>query len=167
MSFNELAKERFSVRGFNSAKPVEKEKVDKILEMIIAAPTAANFQPQKVKVFQTPEELEIAGKISPCLYGAPLAFLICYDNSKTIKREGLDSGVIDGSIVTTHMMLQAWELGLGSCWCLAFDGAKAKELLNLPDNIVPVAFLPVGYAADGTQLHPFHSTTKPLSELLL
>jgi nitroreductase len=65
------------------------------------------------------------------------------------------------------MMLQAGELGLGSVWCLAFDAAKAREELGLSENIVPVAFLPVGYAADGVAPHPFHTTTKPLADMLL
>ncbi|MDR3309931.1 MAG: nitroreductase family protein [Oscillospiraceae bacterium] len=167
MSFTDLAKERFSVRQFNPDKPVEQEKLDAILEMVTVAPTAANMQPQLVKVLQTPEELAQADVISRCRYGAPLAFLICYNNSVTIKRAGLDAGVIDCSIITTHMMLQAWELGLGSCWCLAFDADKARETFGLAENIVPVAFLPVGYAAEGAAPHPFHTTTKPLADLLL
>jgi nitroreductase len=163
----ELAKDRFSVRQFDPSKPVEPEKLDVLLEAIKIAPTAANMQPQKVKVFQTAEELAQADIISRCRYGAPLAFLICYDSSGTIKRGGLDAGVIDDSIITTHLMLAAWELGLGSCWCLAFDADKAHEVLGLPENIVPVAFLPVGYAADGAAPHPFHTTFKPLDDLLL
>ncbi|MDR0906889.1 MAG: nitroreductase family protein [Oscillospiraceae bacterium] len=167
MSFTELSKERFSVRQFNPDKPVEKEKLDAILEQVLIAPTAANMQPQLVKVLQTPEEIAKADIISRCRYGAPLAFLICYDKSKTIKHSEFDAGIIDCSIVTTHMMLQAWELGLGSVWCLAFDAAKAREELGLSENIVPVAFLPVGYAADGVEPHPFHTTTKPLEDLLI
>ncbi|MDR2530160.1 MAG: nitroreductase family protein [Oscillospiraceae bacterium] len=167
MTFLELAKERYSTRGFKPDIPVEREKLDAILESAVIAPTAANMQPHRIKVLQTPEELAIADAISPCRYNAPLAFLICYDSAHTIKREPLDAGVIDASIVTTHMMLEAWELGLGSVWCLAFDPEKATELLKLPPNIVPVAFLPVGYAADGVEPHVFHSTSKPLNELLL
>ncbi|MDR3149340.1 MAG: nitroreductase family protein [Oscillospiraceae bacterium] len=167
MAFLDLAKERFSVRQFNPDKPVEKEKIDAILESAVIAPTAANMQPHKIKVLQTAEEIAMADQISPCRYGAPLAFLICYDKANTIKRDPLDAGVIDCSIVTTHMMLEAWDLGLGSVWCLAFDAAKAAEVLKLPDNIVPVAFLPVGYAADGAVPHEFHTTYKPLSDLLL
>ncbi|MDR0861273.1 MAG: nitroreductase family protein [Oscillospiraceae bacterium] len=166
-SFIELAKERFSVRQFDPSRPVEPEKLEAILEAMKIAPTAANMQPQKVKVLQTAEELAQADEISRCRYGAPLAFLICYDSSGTIKRPGLDAGVIDCSIVTTHMMLEAWELGLGSCWCLAFDADKARSVLGLPENIVPVAFLPVGYAAEGAAPHPFHTTYKALDDLLL
>ncbi|MDR0936869.1 MAG: nitroreductase family protein [Oscillospiraceae bacterium] len=166
-TFAELAKERYSVRQFDSSKPVEAEKLAAILEAVTIAPTAANMQPQKVKVLQTPEELALADQISQCRYGAPLAFLICYDSSGTIKHSGLDAGVIDCSIITTHMMLEAWEQGLGSVWCLAFDPDKAREVLGLPQNIVPVAFLPVGYAAEGAAPHPFHTTSKPLADLLL
>jgi len=167
MSFKELAKERFTVRQFDSNRPVEQEKIDEILEQIMVAPTAANMQPQKIKMFQTPDELAIAGQISRCLYGSPLAFLICYDNSGTIKHANLDAGVCDSCIIATHMMLRATELGLGSCWAIGFDPAKARELLNLPENIVPVVFMPIGYAADGVTPHTFHETTKPIDALML
>ncbi|MDR0859018.1 MAG: nitroreductase family protein [Oscillospiraceae bacterium] len=166
-SFKELSKERFSVRQFNPDRPVEPEKLAELLESITIAPTAANMQPQRIKILQTPEELAKADEISRCRYGAPLAFLVCYDSTGTIKHAALDAGVIDSSIITTHLMLQAWELGLGSVWCLAFDPDIARKVLNLPDNIVPVAFLPVGYAAEGAAPHPFHTTSKPIEDLLL
>ena len=63
MDFLELAKERFSVRSY-SPKPVEPEKVAKILEAAQAAPTATNSQPQRVYVLQSPEALEKIRRVS-------------------------------------------------------------------------------------------------------
>ena len=167
MSFKQLAQDRFTVRKFDPDRPVEREKLDEVLEMVKLAPTAANMQPQLIKIFQTPEELAIADQISRCRYGSPLATLVCYDSSKTIKHANLDAGVIDCSIIATHMMLRACEIGLGSCWAIGFDPDKARELLDLPEHIVPVVFLPIGYAAEGVEPHTFHTATKELDEMLL
>ena len=167
MSFKQLSQDRFTVRKFDSDRTVEREKLAEVLEQVQLAPTAANMQPQLIKIFETPEELAIADQISRCRYGSPLAVLVCYDSSKTIKHANLDAGVIDCSIIATHMMLRACELGLGSCWAIGFDPDKARELLNLPEHIVPVVFMPIGYAAADCTPNPKHSETKPLAEMLL
>ena len=64
MDFLELAKNRFSLRKF-SDKKVEKEKIDYILAAMQAAPTAVNFQPQRILVLTDEKELE---KVSKCGY---------------------------------------------------------------------------------------------------
>lgn len=73
-------------------------------------------------------------------------------------------GFVDASIVITQMMLQATELGLGSCWVGLFDEKIIRETLDLPDNYVPVALLPLGYAADGATPSERHHERKPLAE---
>ncbi len=59
--------------------------------------------------------------------------------------DGKNSGEIDASIATTHMMLEATELGLGSLWAMYWDPQKIKKEFELEDNIEPVALLIVGY----------------------
>jgi len=71
------------------------------------------------------------------------------------------------SIVTTHLMLAAYDLGLGTCWVMYFDPAKTAELFALPENIVPVAFLPIGYPADDATPAPGHVQKKALDDILL
>ena len=71
MTFLELAAERYSVRKF-SDRPVEEEKLNKILEAVRLAPTAVNKQPQRVYVLRSAEAMETARTLSPCLYGASL-----------------------------------------------------------------------------------------------
>lgn len=107
MDFLELLKERYSCRSF-SEKAVEKEKIDKILEAAKVAPTARNFQPQRILVLT---EKETLGKLSACTqYGwnAPVIMILFYDKSVSYKRDKYDNkefGDIDISIVTTQMML--------------------------------------------------------------
>lgn len=76
MDFLELAKERYSVRKF-SDKKVEREKLDAILEAGRCAPTAVNYQPQRVLVLESPEALEKLKGCTPYHFHAPLALLVC------------------------------------------------------------------------------------------
>ncbi len=76
MNFSELVKSRHSVRSF-SDRPVEKEKMDLILEAGRVAPTAKNMQPQRLFVCQSKESMEKLGTVCSCLFGAPTAVLFC------------------------------------------------------------------------------------------
>ena len=158
MSFLQLAKEqRYSVRKFQ-ARPVEKEKLELILEAGRVAPTACNYQPQRILVVDDPAAYEKLRQCTACHFDAPVVLVICYDKSTCWKNKtnGTIGGDVDASIVITHMMLQAAELGLGTTWVGAFHHQKARELFDIPDYLVPVALLPIGYPADDAQPHPWH-----------
>lgn len=162
--FLTLATDRYSVRQF-SEKPVEQEKIDKILRAAQVAPTAVNSQPQMIYLLRSDDAMEKANEVSPCMYGAPSAFLVCYDNERACQRgENGNYGDIDCSIVITHMMLEATDLGLGTCAVGMFDVDKAKELFNLPANIRPVLMLPFGYPADNAKPSDRHSQYRTLEE---
>lgn len=146
MSFLELAKERYSVRKF-SDKKIEKEKLEKIIEAAKLAPTACNLQPQRLLVLDNEESLNKLKQCTPYHFDAPLAIIICYDKTASWKRkyDGHDSGEIDASIVTTQMMLEITELGLGTTWVGSYNPELLKESFNIPDNYISVAILPIGY----------------------
>lgn len=150
MDFLELAKDRFSVRKY-STKPVEQEKLDLILKAAQLAPTAVNYQPQMIYVLKSKEAIGKIRSLTKMTYNAPIVFLICADESKTWKspmEKGYSSGEMDASIVCTHMMLEAWELGVGSVWVRLFDPTEVAKAFDLPENIKPVCLLPIGYASD-------------------
>lgn len=150
MDFIELATSRYSVRNF-SGRAVEQEKIDRILEAAKVAPTAVNFQPQKLYVVKSSEAISALNVIRP-LFGAPLAVIVCFNDRlswKNSRDEGHDSGDVDAAIVTTHMMLEAWELGIGSCWMGAFSPSAISETFGIPSNEHPVAVLALGYPAEG------------------
>lgn len=155
MDFLQLAKERYSMRKF-SDKKVEKEKLDLILEAGRVAPTAVNYQPQRILVIDSEENLAKLKLCTPYHFHAPLALLVCYDSTTSWKRsyDKEDMGVIDASIVTTHMMLMAEELGLGSTWVGHFNPDIMKETFELPEYLVPVALLPLGYPRSDSAPHP-------------
>ena len=167
MNFLQLAKERYSVRKF-SDKKVEREKLDLILEAGRVAPTAVNYQPQRILVIENEESLNKLKACTPYHFNAPLALLICYDSTISWKRhyDNKDLGPVDASIVTTHMMLQAQELGLGTTWVGHFNPDIIIKSFDLPDYLVPVALLPIGYPASDSVPHPnFHATRNDIEDI--
>lgn len=163
MNFLDLANERYSVRKFDGRK-VEQEKIDLILEAGKLAPTACNYQPQRILLIQSGDGLERVKDCTRYHFNAPLTLIICYDNTVSWKRsfDHYDMGAVDAGIVTTHMMLEIAELGLGSTWVGHFDPQKVKENFSLPENIIPVAILPIGYPAKESSPNPNHTKRQEL-----
>ncbi|MBQ7372216.1 MAG: nitroreductase family protein [Blautia sp.] len=169
MSFLELASERYSVRSF-SDRPVEQEKIDRILKAAQLAPTAVNYQPQMIYVLKSDEAMAKINRLCRCIYGAPMVFLICSDESRTWKsrtERGYSSGEMDCSIVCTHMMLEAWEQGIGSVWVRLFDVEAVAKAFGLPSHIRPICLLPAGYAAeDCVPYAPWHDVYRPIEDFV-
>jgi len=167
-AFLELAKKRYSARSF-SQQPIDPEKLALILEAGRIAPTACNNQPQRLKVITSADDLVKVDECTPCRFNAPTVLLICYDKTVCWQRgfDGAFSGEVDASIITTHLMLAAADIGLGSCWVMYFDPAKTVELFDLPEDIVPVAFLPIGYPTDDTSPGPRHTERFDLEKIIL
>ena len=146
MSFIEIAKKRYSVRKY-SDRAVESEKLEKIIEAAHVAPTAANLQPVKLIVVQSEEGLNKLGKAANT-YDAPIAIIVCADHSKAWTRpfDGKKTTDIDATILTDHMMHEATELGLGTCWVCYFKADIVSREFRLPDNLEPINILAIGYA---------------------
>lgn len=168
MDFLELVKERYSCRSF-STKEIEKEKILQILEVARLAPTARNFQPQRVLVLDKKEELQ---KLSFCTkYGwnAPVVMILFYDKLVSYKRDkydGKEFGDIDTSIVATQMMLEIQSLGLGTTWVGAFNPKKLMEIYEVPENLIPVAILPIGYPSDLARPSELHFKRNEISDFV-
>ena len=146
MSFIEIAKKRYSVRKY-SDRAVESEKLEKIIEAAHVAPTAANLQPVKLIIVQSEEGLNKLGKAANT-YDAPIAIIVCADHSKAWTRpfDGKKTTDIDATILTDHMMHEATELGLGTCWVCYFKADIISKEFRLPDNLEPINILAIGYA---------------------
>lgn len=124
-----------------------------------------NFQPQRILVIESQEALENLKKCTPYHFNAPLALLICYDNTVSWKRghDGYEMGPVDASIVTTQMMLEVENIGLGTTWVGSFKTELLREFFNIPDNFEPVAILPIGYPAKDSTPNPHHNERYELS----
>ena len=168
MTFQELAKNRYSVRSFRET-PIEKEHMDLILEAGRVAPTAGNFQPQKIYVARSAEAREKLASVCRCTFGAPVILVVGYDRTRDWKNKlmpGLTSGETDAAIVCTHMMLQAADLGIGSCWVGYFNPEQVAGVLGLPENITVTALLPIGYPAENAAPLPLHSQYRDAADTI-
>jgi nitroreductase len=164
MEFLELIEKRYSVRAYNPDS-VEDEKLHAILDAARLAPTAVNYQPFQVIVIHTKgREVEL-NRIYPAEWFVqpPIVICVCAIPEKAWKRrDGKNYVDVDATIVMDHIILASTSLGLGTCWIGAFDPDAAKEVLNLPDGVEPLAFTPLGYPADELQV----KRRKELSELV-
>jgi len=148
MKFIELATQRSSVRNFEP-KQVEKEKLLYVLEAARIAPSAANFQPLKFLVVTDPQLIKSLQAIyhREWLVTAPAIIVALGDHNKGWHRktDGKDFTDIDVAIAVDHLMLAAAEIGLGTCWICNFETEKCCEIFGMPDNLEPVALIPIGY----------------------
>ena len=159
MTFLELAKMRYSVRSFQDT-PIEEDKLKLILEAGRVAPTACNNQPQKIFVAKSEDARQKLASVCRYTFGAPTILVVCYDRTRDWKNKlmpGYESGETDAAIVCTHMMLQAAELGIGSCWVGYFNAQAVAEALGLPEDVTVAALLPMGYASENAKPLALHT----------
>ena len=163
MEYMKLIENRYSVRKYRAEQP-DGEAIAQILEAARLAPTAHNYQPQEIIAVTSTEGLALLNKCTECRYGAPLAFIVCYNKNRAWKREydGKCSGDVDAAIVTTHMMLAAESLGIGTTWIMYFIPEAVKTEFDLPEEIEPAAILYMGYADDKPS--PAHFSRRELNE---
>lgn len=168
MKFLDLAKLRCTTRSFVQ-QPVEKEKLDYILEAGRVAPTACNKQPQRIIVVQKPSNIQ---KVQNAYntFGSPCVMIICRDTRHALIRpfDNKCSGDLDIGIITDHMMLAAREAGIGSVMVGLFDPAIIRHEFAIPDYIEPTALLLLGYPRNGFLDANRHTTQrKALNETVM
>lgn len=168
MSFLNLAKSRFSVRKYKP-DPVSEMDLNYVLEAGRVAPSAVNYQPWHFLVLREKESLQ---KIHQCYHRewfseAPVVIVLLGDHGKGWKRaDGKDHTDIDVAIAADHITLAATDRGLGTCWVCNFDKAKTTALLNLPDHLEPIVFLPLGYPDVQPDPERHKEKRKPLNEIV-
>ncbi len=165
MEYSQLIANRYSVRAYKP-DPVEDDKLRKVLEAARLAPTAANRQPFQIIVLHTEGRKEELGRIYHREWFVQAPLILC---GVGVPREGwvrsddqrryLD---VDVAIVMDHLILEAANQGLGTCWIAAFNAKAARQALRLPDDVEPLIFTPLGYPAD----RPKVKERKPLESLV-
>lgn len=95
-------------------------------------------------------------------------FVVCVDKDIVWKHKTEDTNSIDidGSIIATHILFEAYDLGLGSVYVRAFQTEELKKLFNIPENIKPVALLPLGYPKENAKPAPSHFKKKNIDEMV-
>ena len=160
MALLDIIRKRKSVRSFID-KPVEREKISLCLEAARLAPSACNAQPWRFVIVDDKELKDklcnqaFSGMYSMCSFAktAPVIVVVISEKQKFITKvgaavRGIQFYLIDIGISCEHFVLQATELGLGSCWIGWFDEKKVKKTLNIPKGEKVDALIALGYYQD-------------------
>lgn len=164
MEFTELVHTRYSVRAYKP-DPIEKDKLDHILEVARLAPTAANRQPFGLVVARTEnirmDLLRVYDR--DWFVQAPLVICACgYPEIGWMRYDGKSYVDVDVAIVMDHLILAATDLGLGTCWIASFNVEAAREVFGLLDEFEPIVLTPLGYPND----YPSPKERKNISDLV-
>ena len=149
MEIREAIYKRRSVRSFQN-KEVDDAIITKLLEDAMAAPSACNKQPWEFYVIKNKEKQDlIKKKIMFCNFNSPLLIVVCGHNRIAIPKEINDYWVQDASAAIENILLSALSFDLGTCWCGLYPverrSKKVKEILELPNNIIPLGVIHIGY----------------------
>ena len=147
---------RRSIRAYDSSKPVEKEKIEAVLEAARLAPSARNRQKWRFIVVTDPglrEKMFDACNNQGFMKQAPAIIVACGQEPGMMTCEQ-PVDTIDVSIAFSFIILKAHEEGLGTCWLGNFNKDKVKAVLNIPDDVSVVAVTPLGYPAESPDARP-------------
>lgn len=171
MGFLELAKNRYSERYFDS-RPIEQDKLDRILEAGRVVPTACNYQPQHFYVIRSEKGLQTLRQVTHFHYNVPVMILACYDVREVWRNPGdryyqnYNSGEQDASIAATTMMYEAEELGVHTIWVRGFDSKTVVDAYGLPETMIPVMMLGLGYPNEKAKANAWHYRRKPIEDFV-
>ncbi len=139
---------RTSVRQYTE-RPISADTLETLLKAGMAAPTAVNKQPWAFVVTTGRDALDSLATLQPRLQTAAAAITVCGDMTRAIEGEGRDFWVQDCSAATENILLAAHALGLGAVWTGVYPIAErvdnVSHALALPDSVVPMCIIAVGY----------------------
>ena len=168
MEFTTLIEERHSTRVYQQ-KPVEQEKLDTILHAANRAPSAGDLQAYSIVVVRNSavcRALATAAAGQDWLAQAPLVLVFLAEPGRSGVKYGRRGenlyAVQDATIACAYAQLAAHDSGLSACWVGAFRTRDVQEAVGATEWQVPVALLPIGYAAES----PFITPRRRLSELV-
>lgn len=145
---------RTSIRQYQPGRIVPADTLETLLRAAMAAPTAVNRQPWEFVVVDDRALLDSLMTVCPyarMLEHASLAIVTCGNMNRALEGEGRDFWIEDVSAATENLLLAAHALDLGAVWTGVYPSAERvsgiQKILNLPETIVPLALVPVGYPA--------------------
>jgi nitroreductase len=164
MDFLELAKRRCSVRSYQP-RPIEQDRLGRILEAVRQAPSGSNRQPWKFVVVQN---AEVRRQLVPACFNqqfiaqAPVVVAGVGLMPERVMRCDIPGDPVDLAIALEHLALAATAEGLGTCWIGAFYQDQVRQVLGIPDSAKVVAVMTLGYPADSQS----PKGRKPISEIV-
>jgi nitroreductase len=168
MDFFKLIEERHSMRKYQF-KPVEEEKLTRILEAANRAPSAGNLQGYEIYVVRKLEYRQALVKAAydqEFLAEAPVVLVFCADAPRSAAKYGERGATLysvqDATIACAYAQLAAKSLGLDTVWVGAFDEQAVAGIVHIEDGLRPIIMLPVGYAGKESRPRP----RRPLKDLI-
>ncbi len=166
MEFYEVLQKRHSVRAF-AKKEVEQQKLQKILEAATRPPSAGNLQAYKMYMVRSGDAKEAIAQAAlsqEFLSQAPVLLVFCADKARSAAKYGQRGAELyaiqDASLAAAYLQLAATAEGLSTAWVGAFDPLEVSRIVGAGSHEVPVALVPVGYAAE----EPWMTDRRPLKE---
>ncbi len=168
MELLDITMRRRSIRAF-ADRPLEEEKLQRILEIVSLAPSAGNLQAHEIYVVTDRRQKQALAKASlgqEFVAAAPVVLVFCACPERSAGRYGERGrnlySLQDATIACTYAMLAVTDLGLATVWVGAFGDNAVSCAIGLKADIRPVALLPIGYAAE----HPTATSRRSLSDLV-
>ncbi|MEK6790076.1 MAG: nitroreductase family protein [Deltaproteobacteria bacterium] len=165
-NFYELFERRKSVREF-ADKPIEPDKLARLIMALGRAQSAANRQPWQFVVVEKKDRGQLDTVLTRDGHkSAPIMLVACAEPEKAWvrKTDNVNYAWVDVTIAITEMIAVATAEGLGACWIAAIDAKRVKEILGIPARIEVVALIALGYPL--VELVKENKTRKPLGEII-
>ena len=165
MEFAEVIAGRESIRKYDGRKPSDVQ-LAQILEAGRLAPTAFNKQPQRVYILESEEALAKMDQVHPCRYGASMVLLVCGDTTAAAGHGSNSTAMTDATIAATHMLLAACNAGVDSVWAGVHQMEKTQEGFGLPETMLPVCFIDLGFRPEGFKGNKDHCKRNPVEAMI-
>ena len=149
MSVLKIIQKRRSMRKYKK-DTIPEDVLQRVIEAARLAPSGKNYQPWKFILVQDEELKEKLARASAeqsFMAEAPVIIVACGfpDESYSSMGRYMKSWPVDVTIALEHLILQAEEEGLGTCWIGSFEEEEVKSILNVPENVRVLALTPLGY----------------------
>jgi len=163
MNVYEAIANRYSVRAY-LPKPLEQDKLERILDAARLAPSACNRQAWKFIVVRDAKVRQALAEAAeqPFLAQAPVIVAIVGLEPKAMMHCGVPTDPVNCAIAMEHMALAATAEGLGCCWIGHFQQDSCCRILGVPQTAEVIELMPIGYAADA----PRPKLRKALQEIV-
>lgn len=168
VDFFEVVKTRQSLRAFQD-RLIDPDQLQQILDTINRAPSAGNLQAYEVYLVTNRDVIQVLARSTSgqdFITQSPLALVFCAHPARSIQKYGQRGAMLycvqDATIACAYAQLAVTALGLASVWVGAFDEEAVRAAVGVGHDLRPVAFLPIGYAAET----PERRSRRALAELV-
>jgi nitroreductase len=156
---------RRSIREY-TPHPVSEETIKLLLEAGLSAPSAFDERSTEFVVINDRKILNEIHNFNPNpksfqLKEATVAILVCGNQAKE-RNKGQGFWLLDGAVASENILIAANALGLGAVWTAIYPFQdripKVQKLLNLPEQVIPLNIIPIGYPAERKMPHPYDAS---------